>query len=152
MARRRGEKEKITDPFERVRLKKLRAAQRREERKKRKEEGGDTPRARRSKDDPPPKPPAIDDFTWLNSSASKAYAIKILNNHRERPYWLSLPHGLGEGNVPLAEFFPCTMFRTRERVYYGFLFREHRDLLCQRWDTALKEVTERVRRLAPHLA
>lgn len=151
MARKRKEKEKITDPFERVRLKKLRAAQRREERKKRREEGGDTPRARRSKDDPPARAPAPDDMSWLTVTAAKAYAEKIMNGHRERPYWLSTPHALGDGNPPVAEFYPCSMFRTKERVFYGFLFREHRDLLCQRWDNATKEVTERVRRIAPHL-
>lgn len=147
MARRR-KKDDAVDPAERARLKKLRAAQRREERKKRKAEGGETGRVKRSRDEPLPtfKP---DDMTWLSRSMAKGYAEKILNNNPQRPYWLSIAHH--EGNVPPAELYPCTVFRTKTRAYYGFLFREHRDLLCQRWDHAMKEPTERVRRLAPHI-
>lgn len=52
-------------------------------------------------------------------------AMKILNDHRERPYWMSLPSRSG-GN-PVTEYFPCSSFTRDGRAYYGFLFREHRD-------------------------
>lgn len=150
MARRR-KKDDAVDPAERTRLKKLRAAQRREERKKRRESGdNEAPRVKRNRDEPLPVFKS-EDMTWLRRDQAKAYAMKILNNYPERPYWLSIAHGNGDGNVPVAEFYPCTIIRTKTRAYYGFLFREHRDMLADRWLNATKEVAERVRRIAPHI-
>jgi hypothetical protein len=86
-----------------------------------------------------PKDVAIDDSLWLKRSRAHFDAMKILNNHTERPYWMSIPHGQYDGVEPVAGFFPCSTFRTAERVYYGFLFREHRDRLFELWDDVLKE-------------
>jgi len=147
MARRR-EKEKITDPFERARLKKLRSAQRREERKKRRQEAGDDGTTRRSKREESDyaKPMVKDDYLWIRADLAKSYAKRILNNHRDRPYWLSVE---AQSPLPVSNFFPCTIFRADDRVYYGFLFREHRDLFFVELKDARKETTDRVLRINP---
>lgn len=143
---RRKDKEKITDPHERARLKKLRSAQRREERKQRKQQaaasGEDVSPRKREVAADYSKPMVKDEYEWIRNSGAKAYAIKILNDHhRERPFWLSIPTMT---NPPVAGFFPCTTFTARGRVYYGFLFREHRDLFFARLDDARKELTDKV--------
>lgn len=152
MARKRREKEKVTDPFERARLKKLRAAQRREERKRRRQEAGDTGerRSRRESSEPDySKPMVKDDYLWIRRGLAKGYANKIINDHPERPYWLSIPHRLGDGVIPGSNFYPCTMFRTQSRAYFGFLFREHRDMYFATFDNARKETTDAVRSINP---
>jgi hypothetical protein len=141
MARRKSEK--TIDPLERARLKKLRSAERRAERKRRREkgeQGGDSPsrpapgvKARKGADP--------NDRTWLFRSSALAYANKVINLHKERPYWLSIPHGRGDGAIPGVDFFPCTMFRTEDRTYYGFLFRIHRELMVDRMKDARRELT-----------
>lgn len=152
MARKRKDKEKITDPFERARLKKLRAAQRREERKKRKLAAGDSDEpTRRSRGSEPDysKPMVKDDYLWIRRGLAKNYAMRIINDHRERPYWLSMPRPTGdtpaERSWPVTNFYPCTMFSTKSRVFYGFLFREHRDLFFASLEDARKETTDTVR-------
>ena len=91
------------------------------------------------------------DTSWLLRDMAVGAAMKVVNLHKERPYWLSIPHEAGDGNPPVCDFFPCTTFRTRERAYYGFLFREHRDEAIYRLDDAVKELTDTVRRIAPQL-
>lgn len=91
------------------------------------------------------------DTSWLLRDMAVGAAMKVVNRHKERPYWLSIPHEAGDGNPPVTDFFPCTTFRTRDRAYYGFLFREHRDQSIHRLDDAEKELTDTVRRIAPHL-
>ena len=155
MARKRKDKEKVTDPFERARLKKLRAAQRREERKRRKAEAGDSdePRRKRSAEPDYSQPLVKDDWLWIRKGLAKDYAIRIINNHRERPYWLSIPRPTGlsvsDRAPPVSNLYPCTMFSTKGRIFYGFLFREHRDLFFSKLGNARKEVTDRVRAINP---
>lgn len=67
---------------------------------------------------------------------AKSYAQKILNDCKERPYWLSIPQ---EGVDPVAHFYPCSHFRAKGRVYYGFLFREHREMVVANWPKARRE-------------
>lgn len=68
----------------------------------------------------PPQQEA-DYWNWLNS---KHRAAALLNAHPERPWWASVEY---EGYVPVANYYPCTMFRRGERLYYGFLIRDHRE-------------------------
>lgn len=149
MARRKRDKEKVTDPFERARLKKLRSAERREARKRRKAEAGDDGRESRKRDAAPDyaKPMVKDDYLWIRRTLAKSYAEKVLNDYRQRPYWLSIPMDRGVGPVP--NFYPCTTFRVEGRMYYGFLFREHRDMFFATLEDARKEYTDKVRRLNP---
>ena len=149
---RRKKQEKITDPFERARLKKLRAAQRREERKKRKQAAGDEePRRTRPSSSPDySKPMVKDDYLWIRRDRQVAYANRMLNG-KGRPYWLSLHHAMGDGVLPVSNFYPCTMFRTAERAYYGFMFREHRDMFFEQQENARKELTDTVRLMKPDL-
>jgi hypothetical protein len=151
---RKKQPERITDPFERARLKKLRAAQRREERKKRKAEaaakGEDAPRRSRSAAPDYSKPMVRDDYLWIRRDRQVAYANRMLNG-KSRPYWLSIPHAYGDGVLPVSNFYPCTMFRTQERAYYGFMFREHRDLFLAQQENARKELTDTIRSMKPDL-
>lgn len=151
MARKRREKEKITDPFERARLKKLRAAQRREARKQRKAEGGEVEARSRQAAPDYAKPMVKDDYLWIRRGLAKNYAMRIINDHKQRPYWLSIPHELGDGVLPVTNYYPCTTFRTKRRAFFGFLFREHRDLFFAELKNARKETTERVRALNPNV-
>jgi hypothetical protein len=139
------------DPHERARLKKLRSLQRREERKKRKLEGGDTTDERRTKKsgDEYTKPMVKDDYLWIRKDLAMAYAGRILNHDRRRPYWLSIPHRMGDGVLPVPNLYPCTTFRTESRAYFGFLFREHRELFFATLDRARKETTDKVRSINP---
>lgn len=123
------------DPEERARLKKLRSLHRREARKlNRASRRSDTTTERKSSGalyaDPTYQ---TDDYEWLRCSGAKSYAQKILNDCRDRPYWLSIPRSRIERTEPVAHYYPCGLFRTEERVYYSFLFREHRDLTFNRW-------------------
>jgi len=81
---------------------------------------------------------ATDDLTWVIKSKLKMTALKILNDDGSRPYWLSIPRN---GPEPVAGYYPCSVFTAEGRVYYGFMFREHRDQLHERWDHARKELT-----------
>lgn len=128
------------DPFERVRLKKLRAAERRAERKRRKEAGEDvSPRKREARavawHDP-------NNLGWLGLASIRMVANKIMNeSYRESaPYWLSIP---ADPAPPQADFYPCRSFKRGDRVWYGFLFRAHRDEQLERWGRtdAHKELT-----------
>jgi hypothetical protein len=150
MARKRRDKEKITDPFERARLKKLRAAERRAERKRRREAAGeDEPRGRKKSSEPDySKPMVKDDYLWIRRGLAKGYANKILNDYKERPYWLSIPHELHD-QIPAPHLFPSSHFRTEGRVYFGFLFREHRDIFFATLEDARKETTDAVRSINP---
>lgn len=86
------------------------------------------------------KTPEQDDQFWKGVTA-RMKAERVLNDHRNRPYWLSIPIN---GTPPVSGFFPCTHFTRGGRVYYGFLFREHRDRVHKGWSTvhrARKELT-----------
>ena len=78
---RKKKQEKISDPFERARLKKLRAAQRREERKKRRQAAGDEEprRVRQSSSPDYSKPMVKDDYLWIRRDRQVAYANRMLN-------------------------------------------------------------------------
>ena len=80
-----------------------------------------------------------DDLTWVLKSRLKMIASKILNDAGDRSYWLSIPK---EGVEPVAGYYPCSSFVLGSRIYYGFMFREHRDSLFGRWDNARKELTD----------
>lgn len=82
------------------------------------------------------------DIRWVKLAGLKMSAMKVLNNHRERPYWLSIPHSSGDGIEPVSPYVPCSSFRTDDRVYYGYLFREHREATVDQWDDARREMTE----------
>lgn len=149
---RKKQPEKVTDPFERARLKKLRAAQRREDRKKRRAAGGDEPARKRQSSSPDYSVPMVkDDYLWIRKDRAVAYASKMLNANKHRPFWLSLPHAMGDGVLPVSNFYPCTMFRTGNRAYYGFLFKEHRDMFFDSQENARKELTDTVRSMKPDL-
>jgi len=81
---------------------------------------------------------AADDLSWVIKSKLKMIAVKILNDSGERPYWLSIPK---DGPEPVSGYYPCSSFVADGRVFYGFLIREHRDSLFERWDHARKEYT-----------
>ena len=85
-----------------------------------------------------------DNGLWIIRSLTLHEAGKILNHDKERPYWLSIPHVKGDGVEPVAGFLPCTFLRTKSRVYYGFLLRQHREELMKRWPNARREYTERM--------
>ncbi len=86
---------------------------------------------RKTKDDD------LGDRTWLTRSSAKMAAMQVLNDYRERPYILSIPEG--DGPEPISGFYPCSMAKRDGRVYYFFLFREHRDATCAKWPDARKE-------------
>jgi hypothetical protein len=152
MARKRKEKEKV-DPFERARLKKLRAQQRREERKKRRLEAGDDGRRSRTAEpkfvgiETDPDQVAVKDpHDWIKRSIAQAYAWRIVNLYgtHQLPYWLSID--FDGGNPPTSGYFPCHMYRGKKdgRFYYGFLFRQCRDAVFEKWQhehDARKELT-----------
>lgn len=84
-----------------------------------------------------------DDITWLTNIALHMSAMRIINNHKERPYWVSIPWGENDGIEPVSGYLPCSSIRTKTRVYYGFLFREHRDAMyLEHIETARKEFTD----------
>lgn len=151
MARRRKEAAAV-DPAEKARLKKLRAAQRRAERKlRRQKEGGETERSSTPKTYSGANPIVQDDHEWLRRDKTLAIAVKLLNDHKARPFWLSIPHEAGDGNPPVAGYYPCTMFRTKKRAYYGFMLREHRDTLYYLLEDARKELVDKVRKINPRI-
>lgn len=155
MTRRSREKEKITDPHERARLKKARSLQRREERKARRLAAGDDGERRGRKEDTSSdyaKPMVKDDYAWIRRGLLVSYANKIINEHRQRPYWLSITYDKDDGAPPVSNFYPCATFRSDEgRIYYGFLFREHRDLFFDKLKRVRKETIDSVRALNPSL-
>lgn len=142
------------DPVEKARQKKIRAAERRANRKAGKapssSEGSSSSSSKRSAAPDYSGAFVRDDFLWLRRVDALTYAHKIVNYHRERPWWVSIAHSRDDGNPPVSHFFPCSVGRTADRVYYGFLIREHRDLFFASRDDARKEVTEVVRRLFPN--
>lgn len=147
MARRtRKEREaaKKADPFERVRLKKLRAAERRAERKRLRESGEvssskkEAPRAQKWHDP--------NNFEWLGLNSVRMAAHKIMNEtyRLPAPFWLSVPK---DPRPPQTDYYPCRSFERGDRIWYGFLFRAHRDEQLERWanPAAHKELTEDAR-------
>lgn len=123
-------------PEEKARLKKLRALQRREARKLNRKSKNT------SSDTSAPSPDTAylptyqrDDWQWIRRSKAQAIANGILNDYPSRPFWLSIPRQpRGE---PVAQFFPCSYFLTSSRIFYGFLFQEHRDTLFNQWKREL---------------
>ncbi len=82
--------------------------------------------------------PHLERQLWSGIS-SRAAAMKVINDNRHRPFWLSIPK---KGtSPPLSGYFPCSMFSSGGRWYFGFLFREHRDDLFKKWPHARKELT-----------
>ncbi len=148
MARRKDRKKAApVDPEEKARIKKMRALQRREARKLNKESKASEPSAVRSSTGPLYSDPTWqkDDYEWLRRSMARSYAEKILQDKTNTPYWLSIPHT--EGVEPVAHFYPCKYFRTKTRVYYGFMFQEHRDMVFANWredKRARKELRDNV--------
>lgn len=97
------------------------------------------PRSHRSRDRDKRDTNAPDDLSWLLRGSVRNAAMKIINSDQSRPYVLSIPH---DGGVePVAGYYPCSMMRRNGRIYYAFLFREHRDAVCDQWPDAIKEYT-----------
>lgn len=129
----------IVDPEEHARLKKLRALQRREARKlNRASRTSDAP-IERTSTGPLYSDPTYqkDDYEWLRRIQAKAFAQKILNDSRERPYWLVIDRRTyGDAGIrtdPVAHFYPCSYAVRGNKAYFGFLFREHREIVWERW-------------------
>lgn len=140
---RKDKKKEKVDPFERARLKKLRSAQRREERKKRRLGAGDDGLDKRKKPDRPKQLHNADDLGWLGLNSIRMAANKVLNDSYRypAPFWLSLP---ANPRPEPTNFYPCRSFQRGDRVWYGFLFRAHRDEQLRLWGNpkARKELTE----------
>ena len=133
MARRDKSKKEKIDPFERARLKKLRSAQRREERKARRKEAGDSGRRESRKTPVAQSLHDPKDIGWLMMNSIRAAANKIMNEsyRSPAPYWLSMPD---QPNPPPTDYYPCRSHKQDGRIWYGFLFREHRDEQLIRWN------------------
>jgi hypothetical protein len=139
-SRKEHEATKKVDPFERVRLKKLRSAERRAERKRQRDSGElpdkkkDAPRPARWHDP--------NNFEWLGLNSVRMVANKIMNESygHPAPYWLSVPK---DPRPEQTNFYPCRSFERGDRVWYGFLFRAHRDEQLLIWNNpaAHKELT-----------
>lgn len=82
---------------------------------------------------------APESVEWLTRSSAKMAAMQVINNYRERPYILSIPKE--DGPEPISGYYPCSMTVRGDRLYYHFLFREHRDATCAKWPDARKEFT-----------
>lgn len=147
MARKR-KSSSTTDPEERERLKKLRAIQRREARKVNRVSRSGESDSRRSISSSYSDPTyQQDDYHWLRRSSAKAFAQAILNDCKDRPYWLSISRSCVGSTEPVAHVYPCSYMVRKGRVYYGFLFRDHRDLIFDQWRVqykARKETVDRV--------
>lgn len=135
MARRRKTQE--VDPATKARIRQARSRERREAKKLAKQE-----RMEEAK---------VGDTSWLLTDLCISTAKKIIDRDKSRPFWLSIPFEKGDGNPPVSGFYPCSMFRTRDRCYYGFLFRDHREQFFFHVNDARRELTDTVRRIAPHL-
>lgn len=85
---------------------------------------------------------APDDLSWLKLASIRMVAARIMNDtYREpAPFWLSVPK---DPRPEPTNFYPCRSFSRGNRIWYGFLFREHRDQQILLWGGhARKEFTE----------
>jgi len=135
MARKRKDQE--IDPATKARIRQARSRERRETKKLAKDA--------RIAD------AQVNDTSWLLTDLSIAMAKKIMDRNPSRPYWLSIPFEKGDGNPQVSGFYPCSMFRTKDRCYYGFLFRDHRETFFFHLNSAQRHLTEDVKRIAPHM-
>lgn len=107
-----------------ARKKRIRSFRSRERRQQRKQQANDA-----------------SDLTWLIRDGVRAAAMKVLNATARSwfPYWLSIAKNRKpEGS---ADFYPAKSFERDGRIYYGFMFREHRDQQVLLWAAARKELT-----------
>lgn len=81
------------------------------------------------------------DLSWLTRSGAVMASMKILNfkTGSETPYWLSIDKDAKPAGS--ADFYPARSFEHKGRIWYGFVFREHRDAQCDLWPDARKELT-----------
>lgn len=82
------------------------------------------------------------DLSWLKLATIRMVASRIMNDsYREpAPFWLSVPK---DPRPEPTDFYPCRSFSRGNRIWYGFLFREHRDQQILLWGGhARKEFTE----------
>lgn len=132
MARRR--KEQPVDEVTKKRIRQQRGRDRREQRKKERDSRlGES----------------LGDTSWLIADLAVSKAKQILDRNPTRPYWLSFP--FDGGNPPISGFYPCTVFRTRDRIYYGFLFRDHRETFLTHVTDGRRELTDTIRAMAPEM-
>lgn len=84
---------------------------------------------------------APEDLSWLIRTGVRMAAAKIMNvtHNSYMPYWLSVPI---EHKQQSPDFYPSKSIVSGDRIWYGFLFREHRDEQCILWPDARKELTE----------
>ena len=106
-----------------------------------------TPKARKPRRErvraPQELGPDPGDRSWLLRLGTMQDAARILNQAKDRPYWMSIPWD--KGPPPPADFFPNEWFQTPTRVYYGFLVRWCRDRFYEKHiDTASKETLHTV--------
>lgn len=88
--------------------------------------------------------PDPDDLTWLSNIAVRQAAERVLNGNKVYPYWLSIEC---EGNAPVATYYPCRFIKQGNRVYYGFMFREHREQQVTLFTDARRELIDTIRAL-----
>jgi hypothetical protein len=134
MARRRRET-KLT-PEQKKQARKIK-------RELRKANAAETGLAQTRKPDVPEKTPHVVEQHWM-WIRERMRANEILNRSHVRPYWLSIPEGMGGRDGPIAPFYPCGSFVRGGRRYYGFSFRDHRNRCFTAWRhtyQARKEMT-----------
>lgn len=96
-------------------------------------------RRKRQRQSPEQRP---DNLSWLGLCAIRMNAAKIMNDtyRQPAPFWLSIPN---DPRPDPVDFYPCRSFQRGDRIWYGFLFREHRDQQVLLWGgRARKELTE----------
>ncbi len=92
--------------------------------------------------------PEAYDFSWLVNVTARMAAAKILNGEKVYPYWLSRLHEPSSSGDPIAGFYPVMTFKFKDRIYYGFVFREHREAVFEKWDPdARREFIDRIDQL-----
>lgn len=99
-------------------------------------------RERRQRRENEPRDPS--DLSGVRFHTVRMVAYKIINATASSPhwsYWLSIPSEGKNRNSPTADYYPCRTFIRGDRVWYGFMFREHRDDQCRLWPDAVKELT-----------
>ena len=116
------------------RRRELRREKSRKRRQERKQQQATAPAATS-----PEKSPEEEAQFWLGMRV-RSRGHQVINEIRDRPYWLSLR--MSVGSPPVSGYFPVVYFQRGNRWFYGFLFREHREAFYRR----MKKAGNRVRK------